>query len=112
MPVLPIPPGFQLVGVPVGTIVPYVGPLASLPPNWIPCDGQVINVPDSPLNGQRTPRLTDNRFLMSVGDEPSVLAGGGTNQIPADGAHTHPFAGTTDADGATVMVKQKETQNS
>ena len=112
MGVLALPGVSDLGGVPVGTIVPYVGPVKALPPNWVPCDGRVISNPDSPLNGQSVPRLTDNRFFMSVADENSVLTTGGSAKLPLDGSHTHPFTGTTDADQSTVMVKQKETQNS
>jgi len=111
MPALPIPPGGDLVGVPIGTIVPYVGPLGSLPENWVPCDGRVINVAGSPLNGQPAPRLTDSRFFMSVPDENSVLSLGGTTQIPPGGAHNHLFSGSTDFDQATVLVKEKENNN-
>ena len=112
MGVLPIPGVSDLVGVPLGTILPYAGPEKCLPPNWLPCDGRIVNNPLSYLHGQSTPRLTDNRFFMSVADEADVLRIGGTDRISPDGMHTHPFAGTTEPDQATVMVKQKETQNS
>ena len=111
MPPLPINPA-PLGGVPIGTIVPYVGPLRALPPNWVICDGAVINNPQSPLNGQPTPRLTDNRFFMSVPQEEDVLNMGGLNEIPRDGLHTHTYSGTTAPDSAPILVKEKENLNS
>lgn len=82
----PVPP---LGGVPVGTILPYVGPLNVLPDSWRLCDGAQVNDALSPFNGQRIPNLTDERFLMGVGASPEVNQPGGRNDIPADGGHRH-----------------------
>lgn len=75
--------------VPVGAIVPFAGSLASLPSNWVPCDGRTVNDPGSPLDGTQVPDLTDNRFLMGVGADTSAGVTGGSNVIPTDGSHGH-----------------------
>lgn len=105
MATLPVPSNYPLDGVPLGSIVAYVGPLASLPPNWVPCNGQVINAPGSPLNGVAAPLLNDARFTMGVSIEIDVLRAGGTNQIPADGDHGHIWSGNVDPDTIPKAVK-------
>jgi hypothetical protein len=52
--------------VPVGGIVAWAKSLTGvpvLPDGWVECNGQVLNDPDSPLNGTTLPNLNDNRFL-------------------------------------------------
>jgi hypothetical protein len=48
--------------VPVGSVIPFFGDLATLTDNWKLCDGAVVNDPDSPFNGQNVPNLLD-RFI-------------------------------------------------
>jgi hypothetical protein len=90
----------SLLGVPIGTILPFAGSLEALPSNWLPCDGRAVEDPKSPLRGSKVPDLTDNRFLMGVGPTETVGTTGGTNAISPDGRHGH--AGT-----ATDRVTQK-----
>jgi len=81
--------------VPVGAVVAYTRPPATLPPNWKFCDGSIISDPQSPLNGQATPVMNDSRYL--VGVNPNEVNGSyGTNVWQSDGAHAHSFSGTTD----------------
>ncbi|MEO1268695.1 MAG: hypothetical protein AAFX99_11395 [Myxococcota bacterium] len=52
----------------MGSIIawhPNLNPgLLTLPPEWVRCDGQVLNDPDSPLNGVIIPNLNSaGRFL-------------------------------------------------
>lgn len=54
--------------VPVGSIVAWHPDLfvggASLPPEWAPCDGQILNDSESPLDGVQLPDLNgERRFL-------------------------------------------------
>jgi hypothetical protein len=84
------PPAPAPVGVPVGTILPYIGPLSSvLPNNWVLCDGRTIADPESPFNGQRVPNLTDERFLMGIAAAEHVATLGGDNALASDGGHAH-----------------------
>ena len=78
-----------LAGVPVGTVLPYIGPLDALPSEWVPCDGRIVSDPNSPLDGVQLPDLSDGRFLMGVGSETMIGVSGGSNAISTDGAHTH-----------------------
>jgi hypothetical protein len=91
MPGLTLPEGgvFTALGVPLGTILPYVGPLTQLGSNWVICDGEPVQDPDSPFHGQRVPKLTDERFLMGVPAAGEVMATGGRNDIPGSGVHGH-----------------------
>ena len=79
----------SLLGVPIGAILPYAGALESLPSNWLPCDGRTVTDPGSPLDGTKLPNLTDDRFLMGVGESTLVGSTGGTNAIAVDGNHSH-----------------------
>ena len=76
-PVFAAPPPTPLM-LPVGTIVPFSGTIeqanALKGSGWWPCDGQTINDQLSPLNGQKTPDLSDDRFL--VGAKTSGGTGG------------------------------------
>lgn len=78
-----------LFGVPVGTILPYVGPINSLPPHWQLCDGRTVVDPHSPFNNKKLPNLIDNRFLMGVSPDLDVPVEGGDNNLHPDGNHTH-----------------------
>ena len=81
--------GNSLLGVPIGTILPYAGALESLPSNWLPCDGRTVADSGSPLDGTKVPDLTDDRFLMGVGESSGVGTTGGTNAIAVGGNHSH-----------------------
>ena len=78
-----------MIGVPVGTILPYVGPLNILPPDWKPCDGSLIKDPSSPFNNLNLPDLRDDRFLMGVQVPGRIGEKAGNNGIPSDGSHSH-----------------------
>lgn len=77
------------VGVPVGTIVAFVGALNTLPPEWQPCDGRVIRDPASPFNNRNLPDLMNDRFIMGVNAAKAVGQSGGDNSIPRVGNHSH-----------------------
>ena len=79
----------ELLGVPVGTILPYAGSIEALPANWLPCDGRKVTDPQSPLDGSNVPDLTDDRFLMGIGATGTVGATGGANVMTTDGNHGH-----------------------
>jgi hypothetical protein len=81
--------------VPVGTILPFGGTLAAVPPNWAPCDGRTIAEPsplladfDTGTAGVQVPKLDDSRFLMGT-NAAGLAAKGGGNAITSDGAHSH-----------------------
>ncbi len=93
-------PNGMLLGVPVGTILPFAGSLDALPASWVPCDGRAVDDPNSPLHGSKVPDLTDDRFLMGVSATSTVGVTGGANLITTDGSHGH--SGT-----ATDRVNQK-----
>jgi hypothetical protein len=79
-----------LLGVPVGSILPFIGALDQLPDNWQLCDGRHISDPQSPFNGTNLPNLTDDRFLMGVAPgSPGLKQNGGSNLIQPDGSHNH-----------------------
>ena len=81
----------DLVGVPIGTILPFVGPLANsvLGDHWRFCDGTILNLQGSPLNGKRLPALHDIRSIIGVGGEADVNEGTGKNEWEKDGSHPH-----------------------
>ena len=81
-------------GVPVGTILPYIGTFDALPSEWLPCDGRTVNDQDSPLHGTQLPNLTDDRFLMGVDSAEMVGVMSGSSSIPQDGHHSHNGATT------------------
>lgn len=86
---LPISNKLPLLGVPVGTILPYIGPADALPAEWLPCDGRTVEDEHSPLHGVQLPDLTEERFLMGVNSDAAVGLTGGSNSIPGDGLHNH-----------------------
>jgi len=52
----------------------WSGSISSIPQGWALCDGRTYNAPDGTL--VTTPDLRD-RFIVSAGDEYSVVATGG-----------------------------------
>ena len=54
--------------VPVGTVLPYLGPLTSdvITQNWRLCDGKVVDDPESPFYGDTLPNLTERRALVGM----------------------------------------------
>lgn len=82
-----------LKGVPVGTVLPYIGPLDVLPSDWLPCDGRTVSDRKSPLHGVQLPNLNDDRFLMGVETSDRVGIAGGSSSITQGGLHGH--SGTT-----------------
>ena len=82
---------------PVGSIIAFYDvSVAPLPENWQLCNGDLIHDVRSPLNGVKTPDLSDNRFLMGTGS--SYGQYGGTNELMMGGKHTH--SATTSIAGA------------
>ena len=67
-----LPAGAAGVQSPIGSITAWAknlpGVVADLPESWVECNGQVLDDPDSPLDGQTIPKLNgdsddDKRFL-------------------------------------------------
>ena len=81
--------------VPIGSILPYIGDLDSLGPDWALCTGQTLTDAGSPLNGMQLPNLSDNRFLMGVGKTEKVGVLSGDNILKKEGG----FAGGEIATG-------------
>jgi hypothetical protein len=86
---LPIRDQAPLVGVPIGAIVPFIGPLDTLPDAWLPCDGRTVDDPSSPIHGLQLPDLSDGRFLMGIGAASMIGVTGGSNAISSAGGHSH-----------------------
>lgn len=86
---LPLRSEAPLAGVPVGVILPFIGPLDSLPEGWLPCDGRTVADAGSPINGVQLPDLTDGRFLMGIGSDGMIGVSGGSNALPTAGGHSH-----------------------
>ena len=86
---LPLQAEAPLAGVPIGVVLPFIGPLDTLPDGWLPCDGRTVNDANSPINGVQLPDLTDGRFLMGVGAEGMIGVSGGSNALPTAGGHSH-----------------------
>jgi hypothetical protein len=75
-------------GVPVGTVISWWRPNATMPlpsEDWAIADGSVVNDPDSPLYGQALPNLTD-RFVMGVAPG-NIGVTGGTNTLNLSHRH-------------------------
>ena len=98
---------------PIGAIIPFIGQLKGLGPEWVVCDGRTIKDSGSPMNGMELPNLTDDRFLMGVGAMAKAGIPGGENQINDEGgvaARSIPSgladsaAGYTDLPGGNVYV--------
>jgi len=81
---------------PVGTILPWhknFPSTPSLPPNWIECNGQTINEPLSPYNGQTAPNLNNPASAWNAN---GVFIRGGlsSSDAPVDDTfqgHAHPL---------------------
>jgi hypothetical protein len=80
--------------VPIGSIIAWtksMGGVPALPEQFVECNGQVLNDPESALNGQAIPNLNgENRFLR--GSVSSGSTGGSTS-------HNHQWADDYGADG-------------
>ncbi|MEE4357747.1 MAG: hypothetical protein V2I97_14875 [Desulfococcaceae bacterium] len=76
---------------PIGTINAWHKTLSgtsALPSNWVECNGQILNDPESPYNGSQIPNLnTPNLFLRGG------LSSGTTGGIDK---HSHSYSGITD----------------
>lgn len=70
---------------PVGGITMFHGDAEDLPPNWLICDGQGVEDPDSPFNGQTVPDLR-GLFVRGADVEGRSVATGGADYDPA---HNH-----------------------
>jgi hypothetical protein len=72
--------------IPIGTVFSWLKNFPNVPPigdEWVECNGQVLNDPDSILNGQIIPDLNgQNRFLQGSATSGSV---GGSATM----THTH-----------------------
>ena len=89
MPTLTPTSSQPLVGVPLGTILAYVSPIAGyLPDNWQICDGSPVTDTKSPFLGQTLPMLTDNRYLVGVAQTAEANTPVAPS-VPADGNHSH-----------------------
>ena len=76
----------QVLGeVPVGGVTMFHGDAENLPSNWLICDGQGVDDPDSPLNGQTVPDLR-GLFVRGADIEGRAVAMGGVDYEPA---HNH-----------------------
>jgi hypothetical protein len=107
---LPIRSQAPLAGVPIGAILPFIGPLDTLPDTWLPCDGRTVDDPSSPIHGLELPDLTDGRFLMGVGAAGMIGVSGGSNAIPTAGGHTHSGEATgriTQTSGSPRNLEQR-----
>jgi hypothetical protein len=80
---------YPLTGVPVGTILAFVGAVSSLPDGWVPCDGRLITDAASWFNGQQVPTINSYSYLSGVADAATVNTSFGRNDIPNEAAHTH-----------------------
>lgn len=92
-------PALSFQTVPVGTIVPwydYNGTL-TIPSGWLYCNGQIIDIPDSPLYLKYTPDLSAS-FMVGGG----TAGSGDIGIFPTD-------AGTVNGWSNTAMVGQNDT---
>jgi hypothetical protein len=78
---------------PVGSVLSFFGDPASLPAQWVPCDGRVIQDPDSPYFNQPVPDLRQT-FLRGADEFNPVGTTGGTDSIAS---HSHSFSGSGSA---------------
>jgi hypothetical protein len=75
---------------PVGSILPFVGDPATLPPEWQVCNGEPLKDPTSPLMktlaGGKVPDLSD-RFVRGTKNKDQLQKTGGSDSYVA--AHSH-----------------------
>lgn len=78
--------------IPIGGVIAWVNSIPgmpSLPAGWVECNGQTLDDPESPLNGQIIPNLNgENRFLR-----------GGITSGATGGSETHRHKITFDKEG-------------
>jgi hypothetical protein len=93
--------------VPLGTVIAwYPLPNASLPPGFVYCDGNPINVADSPYNGRLAPDLT-NRFILGTGGPVTANQQGGSTNHNLQGWKS----GTIETSATQVSIPQDNVQN-
>ena len=80
---------YSVVGVPVGTVLSFVGSIATLPDGWVPCDGRTVHDAASWFNGQAVPSINGFSYLSGVSDPAVVNTTFGRNDVPRDGNHAH-----------------------
>lgn len=80
--------------VPVGTILPYMGPYASLPSEWKVCNGEKVTDTESPLLNQNLPNLI-GKYIAGVNTSSECGSSFGTNTWTTDPAT---ISGVTDSD--------------
>lgn len=91
--------------VPVGGITMYGGTEAGLPANWRICNGQRVEDPDSPFNGERVPDLR-GLFVRGTYSRGGLQGGIDYHNI----AHTHKIGGHTHyyTDEFNVEISEKD----
>jgi hypothetical protein len=101
--IVPATPQAQLLPVPqarvpIGAIVawhPDLGGTPFLPPGWIPCDGQMVEDPDSPYFGELVPDLNGEArylrggLLSGVMQDDATAVNGLSVTVNAAGTHSH-----------------------
>jgi microcystin-dependent protein len=95
--------------VPIGGVAAWLKSYANtpaLPSGWIECNGQTLNDPESPYNGQAIPNLNGgNRFLR--GNSTSGNTGGSeTVSLTAEqnGEHSHYLPTVNNGGGSTRLA--------
>ena len=96
--------------VPVGAIIAWIKSTSGtpdLPDGWVECNGQTLNYPESPYNGQTMPDLnTQSRFLM--GGTTSGGTGGSASHSHDRGASAGLYHGFN---ATSVSLKYTDTKN-
>lgn len=96
--------------VPIGTVIDWwrnedASIVMPFPSGYQICDGSVINNPDSPLNGQNVPDLSD-RFVLGVVHASGIGTTGGQNYANFSGVTDSGYAGGSDPGRAPYYVKK------
>jgi hypothetical protein len=79
------PPVEILYAVPIGAVIAWCPPPnATLPPDFVVCDGSAISDKDSPFNGKNAPNLT-NQFVLGAGGSVAVNQQGGNTTFNVQG---------------------------